>query len=145
DLWSWDYSLAPSVWGLNSTRSGWHILYHETDYLLWDALVCPSMDDPNFTAPALSHSRMMHYGFRYNTYDTCVSAANLGNPPRYPKQVYDIKGISNKPIFVEAAAMRRVLSDGRIFTRHAENNWAARRWAHQIGGNMVMHDGSGRF
>ena len=53
-------------------------------------------------------------------------------------------------LFTDAGCNRRwragSASPGAIFTRNMEDGtWSSRRWAHEVGGNVVRHDGSGSF
>lgn len=118
--------------------NGWYVFLQGTNYsyLKKDIMVsCPSMQ-------AKWYSYYGHYGYRYNSYDSCQSAG-LGNPPKYPKKLFSRSNWLWRPLFVDDAACRQNSTSGEIYRKNGA--WCRMQWSHYAGGNMVMHDGSGEW
>jgi hypothetical protein len=129
--------------------TGWHILGYHTgfQYVDWAVMHCPSMDSKYYTKPApypQQISLMLDYDFRYNSFDTCA-AAGMGATPPYPRNRLDSASLATSPLFTDAGELRRTRPGGVIITAYQQTDYWDRRWAHETGGNMVMHDGSARW
>ncbi len=121
-------------------RPGWSLMF-VNDYLPMKTfsngygsapnsiMFCPSQDQ--------SVTRFQHYGYRYNNVDTKGSGSY--------KTAMD--GHADRA-FMTDAATRRHFVDGKLYPRtvyyHGGYGWAP-RWGHMEGGNVIRHDGSGRW
>ena len=148
--WAFPNSSADNVQGSSSGKSGWHQLLYGSGfaYIPWSVMACPVMKSPNYAKPTLPGKVLVDYDYRYNSYDSCLGAITSGIPNRPWTVFSDVK--KSLALFTDAGCNRRWRagspSPGAIFTRNMEDGtWSSRRWAHEVGGNVVRHDGSGSF
>ena len=135
--YAWPHIYTKNVSGPNSSRSGWYILLHDTNeaYFKKEVVYCPSM--PHYWALGA----ITHYDYRYNTYDNCFYGSwGLS----YPRNVFTRRNWQWRPLFLDSRVCR--IYNNVILKKNMPGRYRFwQKWAHYEGGNMMMHDGSGRF
>ncbi len=148
--WAFANSFADNVQGSSSGESGWYQLLYGSGfaYVPWEVMACPVMKSPSYSKPTAPGKVLVDYDYRYNSYDSSLGAITSGIPNRPWTVFSDVK--KSLALFTDAGCNRRWRASssypGRVFTRNQEDGtWSSRKWAHDVGGNVVRHDGSGSF
>jgi prepilin-type N-terminal cleavage/methylation domain-containing protein len=121
--------------------------YHAADYLLPISYKCPSQG----WAPQLAQNQYgIHYSFRYNSRRVVhYSGDRTLNPNLFVNGTVP-RGILSNPtrdtmmLFTDGLRMRRDQNnDTLVVTRNT--SYYSRRWAHEIGGHYITHQGNAQW
>lgn len=140
------------VYAGNPDPTGWAILIVQYNLPL-RLLYCPSQDWTPWGPPwnQASNNGELHYGYRYNTdrvdYYNYLSYGVSGTPGVNPADYYARNALGdpkrgNKVFMAEAAGYRRDGGGAIISRSDVISGVIIRRWAHQEGGHVVLHNGS---
>lgn len=130
--------------------SGWYQLLYSSRfvYIQAESMLCPSMKGATETWRLTNGNAVyVDYDYRYNTYDG-YDGPGPATPPLPPSTLYG-EAKKSLALFADSGCARRYQSGakkGQIYTLNKEDSRDfSRRWAHEVGGNMVRFDGSGTF
>jgi len=143
--WAWGFTkgLPVKAGQPEITRSGWYIIFYDLrgEYIHRSIVRCPSQpeDGGEYGGLDTGSGVFMDYDYRYNTRDSSAG----GGSPTYPSHIFTKDGYAQRPFLWDSGQKKRMAST--VFTVHKQTSWMDRKWAHYDGGNVVMHDGSGRF
>jgi prepilin-type N-terminal cleavage/methylation domain-containing protein len=132
--------------------TGWYLLVQQM-HIPMALLQCPSQDW-NVEGPPWNSANSIgeiHYGYRYNTdrvdyYNYANTGIGTG-PPAPVQEFYGRNALgdpsrSRKPLLTEAAGYRRNPGAAVNTKSDVASGSTIRRWAHEDGGHILLHDGS---
>jgi prepilin-type N-terminal cleavage/methylation domain-containing protein len=124
--------------GVVGNPTGWQTFCRNTESIPLDLVKCPSMDYPIIKAGA---RHVYSYDYRYNT-----RTVNRVNDTGFHPRPFAAGKMTWRVLFADAFEGRSSLTD-YTHRPYDESNrkppdWTF-RWAHQEGGNVVLHDGAG--
>lgn len=143
-----DYS-HPDI-GTPNNPSGWYqfrILGHINDL----ALVCPSIrkgvEMPIKPVEDVKIRSRIHYAYRYNTVNARHELPDQGLDTRLPTTYPKLANIRSTTgvLFTDGATARRPNSNTSDEIYHTSLSDSQSQWAHEIGGNLALFDGSAHF
>lgn len=131
-------------WDLSKPRwdTAWALLMNETGYMAsTDVVKCPSMDTGIPVNAAGKINGNIHYSYRYNS-GSCATTDKAGDYGLSRDGIY-ADPPRNEITLATDAWDYRVDAGGNVFLE--SKSWNQRRWAHEIGGNVLDHQGAVRF
>jgi hypothetical protein len=127
----------------NGDPTGWKV-FGDEGYMSEDLFGCPSFGTP----PRLNSSSTegIHYSYRYNTrramgyLDSTISPHHHSDTTRPPGGLLTDPERGERALFTDASIYRR--TSGQILTETGSPSWRYRRWSHEEGGNIALHNGA---
>jgi prepilin-type N-terminal cleavage/methylation domain-containing protein len=137
----WDGSLNSEdcVYGTQPVRTAWRT-WREERYIEVASYECPSQG----WKPDLGNTLGIHYSFRYNSERTMHYSGDGFANDTAPRGAMVHPDRDNKVLFSDASRMRRHKDNPAIvnLVNDTSNTKYNRRWAHEVGGHNMRHDGS---
>lgn len=139
-------SPTPPVPSIN--RSGWYqlrILGHVPD----KAIFCPAQSDPDVETvlTQMGTKYRLSFSYRFNSVESenneLGGNVNTGAPTKNPTTYENLPSI--RVLFADGSEYRRVNSDPYDVVLGPVENSLDVEWAHEVGGNLALMDGSVHF
>lgn len=138
-------------------RNGWKI-FTDLQYMHTNLFRCPSADFRPRITTGVDYGKGLHYSFRYNSrrvmeFDNSMFVNRAVTETNIPRKLLFADDRVRLPLFWDAAFARRSADDGTGVIWNSTNDKtgattlqnAPNKWSHLEGGNIVLHDGSGRW
>ena len=123
-------------------RTGWKI-FGDQGYMKTGLFECPSFGTP--ARLNSSSTEGIHYSYRYNSrraigyLDSTIPPNGSGDLTRPPKRLLFDPRRAARALFTDASIYRR--TGGKELTVTGSPSWRYRRWSHETGGNITLHNG----